>query len=469
MADEKAPIVPQPPPGRPAKSGGEKTVTIGFVLAIISLVLAWVPFAGYLGVIALLVALLGRANTPEPKPGAGITIASVIMGLVGVAAAVAWTYIAATASCPHVYAWDGQEYRLDADMLSGSLFKAGESEDVDRLEYLKESQGRYLVRIANERQERDFVDRAALLVVDHPAAATALPGQAGEIELLQGLQAPLAARDAKGRDQLAALEGEDGGSWQGLLEDHDADAESEPREVLEVTLPRPQGSGPAFLVLRARNTEAGTEALYQYLARIGPGLGSLLRWSQESHSYPYQRRLADEMDRLGIPLRIEALGPEGWRPVQKLKPVGPGALRYQAVPIDLPSGDSIKVRLIATPLAWEIDRVAIATAMAAPAVQVLAPARAIDETGADVVAHLASADGDRVMLENGRRLDLTFTAPPPPAEGLTRSVFMSMRGYYEVDIGGRGWLNPVAIYQHRSGSDSAPRFYLRSLREKAGR
>jgi hypothetical protein len=42
-------------------------------------------------------------------------------------------------------------------------------------------------------------------------------------------------------------------------------------------------------------------------------------------------------------------------------------------------------------------------------------------------------------------------------------VFLHLNGYYEVELGNGYWLNPLAIYRHRMGTDSAPRYFLRSL------
>jgi len=44
---------------------------------------------------------------------------------------------------------------------------------------------------------------------------------------------------------------------------------------------------------------------------------------------------------------------------------------------------------------------------------------------------------------------------------------VKLRGYYEVDIGGRGLINPIALVQHHTGSESAPQWFLRSLQERA--
>lgn len=462
MTDEIQPPVPPdplPPPGPvvPASPPGKGLMQAGFIVSIVSFFIGWIPFAGYLGLLAILLGAIGRAQ--YDKEGNAKIAGTVAFGGLAVAAAIVWTYLAATASCPHVYTWDGKAWQLDADMLSGSLYRGGESDDLDRLESLAAHEGQYRVRIANDRQERDFVDSVSLEVVDHPAGTTALPTPANEVALLGEARAPVSARDAKGRDLLPALEAEDARSWQGNAADHDLSRETKPRDFVELTLPAVEG--PAYLVLRTRNTEAATQALYQYLASIGPGVGTLLNLAECDSKYPYKQRLADELERMGVPMQIE-LSADGkaWTLAHKLKPIGPAALRSVAVPLPALASREVHARLTMVPAAWELDRVAIAPASAAATARSLLTASAASP---GVAEKLAQADGQRVGLEQGEHVDLSFQAPAAPAAGATRTLLLRMRGYYDVQIGGRAFLNPVALARHKTQEDAAARFFLESL------
>jgi len=458
-----APIGAPKPPAK--RDGYGQLMQAGFVVAIISFVIGWIPFAGYLGLVAILLGAIGRAQ--YDREGNGKIIATVALGGLAIVAAGIWTYLAATASCPHVYSWDGQAWQLDADMLSGSLYRGGESDDVDRLESLAPVDGVFRVRIANDRQEKDFVDSAVLEVVDHPAGVTALPTPSGEIALLGETLAPLAARDDRGRDLLAVLRAEDALTWQGRAADHDLDREQKPRDRVEVKLPAVPGA--AFLVLRTHNTEAATEALYRYLAHIGPGVGTLLELAECDSQYPYKQRLADELERMGVPMRIELRVAGGdWQPLHKLAPIGPAALRSLALPLPAAvAGKELEVRFTAVPVAWEIDRVAIAPAaiaIAGATSRTLVPARGLDADRPEVARLLAKPDGERIALEQGEHVDLAFDAPAASAPGSVRTTLLRLRGYYDVQIGGRAFLNPLALARHKSQEDAAARYFLESLK-----
>lgn len=366
------------------------------------------------------------------------------------------------ASCPHVYSFDGQQNRIDGDMLSGAFSRHAESNDLDRMEHLVASNGQYRVRIANELEERDYINHVELLAVDHAPDATVLPTLQGQLVRLGALTAPMAARDSQGQDALALVVGEDGGAWRGHPSTHDPDKEQKPEDSVDVTLPAP-AVGSRYLVVRVRNTDDATKALYTYLGHMGPGIMTLLERQARKDNMAVGHKIDDELERLGVPLHVSVRTAAGWKSLASVRPVGPAAARYQLVPLPAGDGESIQVRLTGAPGGWEIDRVAIATGEPVQATS-LPLVKASGLANTDVAGLIAHADEQRLVLRTGQGVDLAFAAPPV-VDGQTRSLFLRLRGYYEVDFGGF-WINPIAIYRDRTGSDSAPRFFLRSLRTR---
>ena len=366
-------------------------------------------------------------------------------------------------SCPHVYSDGDAGEQLDGDMLSGAFSREAETDDWDRLEYLSPKEGAYRVRITNDRQERDYLNKVALAAVDHAPDHRVLPSSRGGLVELAGDLPPTRAVDGQGHDELPAILSEDAKAWIGHPLSHDPDQETKPEDTLELTFPRPTSPGMPYLVVRLRNTEDSTEAMYDYLGRMGPGAARLMR--RGSDDKDIRRRIGEEIDRLGLPLAVSIRTDKGYRPVDRLRPVGPATARSQAVPLPLVhpiKGNAIQVKLTVSPGVWAIDRVAIANGTSTLATNV--PLRsATRNNGAAVHAAIAKVDDQRVSLQTGDSVTLSFAAPPVP-DGKTRSLFLHLHGYYEVELGNGYWLNPLAIYRHRMGTDSAPRFFLRSLR-----
>jgi hypothetical protein len=170
--------------------------------------------------------------------------------------------------------------------------------------------------------------------------------------------------------------------------------------------------------------------------------------------------LDEEMNRLGMPLTIAVATGETWTPAAALIPVGPAVSRSQVVLLDLPpgGGDTVTLRLAATPLFWSLDQVALAPASGGPLTpREIAPRWARTAADVDVTALLAEGDGREVVLHPGDRVDVRFAAPPLEA-GRTRTAVVSMRGWYQMGVGGRKGLDPAAIAKHQLGLTSLPRF-----------
>ena len=126
-------------------------------------------------------------------------------------------------SCPFLYAWNGDAFEFITDFMGGGemgYFEApGAFNEPDPVEYvrltdqqLRPRNGLYEVRVTNELEEALFVDRIALLAVEHPADVEVYPyeGMTSPPKPVRTLavkhaRAPLAAVDDHGHDVLDRL------------------------------------------------------------------------------------------------------------------------------------------------------------------------------------------------------------------------------------------------------------------------
>lgn len=432
----------------------------GFIVSLIGLLICWIPLLGMAGILGLILGMIPilKRHTGDNKKYS-LAIAAVVMGTISGIVSIYWVQLILTSSCPHVYSYDGEGYTLDADPLSGSIFKGAESVDMDRLEALALVDGEYRLKVINERDESDYINGISLHVVDHEASVEVLPTQGGEVIGIAEAATPLRCVDHRQRDQLAKVRNDDNEYFTGLAEDFSPDDEEPIREVLHCTFPRPQGDE-AVLVLRAHNSEFAADTFVQYLAEIGPGLGPLLQWAQDEECCPYPDRVRDEMRRLGLPLNVRI----GDGQTVEVEPIGPAVFRSQAVVLSIPEGNSenISVQMDMAPLLWEVDQVQLGRLVPVEAT-VVRPREVTSRDGQQMTPQLTERDDARVALEHGDFVEVSFDAPRTVPEG-QRTVVLEISGYYEFEIGGRAWLNPLAILRHNSGSDSLPRFALRRAR-----
>ena len=127
-------------------------------------------------------------------------------------------------SCPILYAWDGERYRFVTDILGGAIIgyltAPGQYYQPDTDEYVRvgplaPKDGHYVLQLANQLEEIIYVDALELVAVDHPPEFDVYPNErllsappypAFELYPLRKLRPPVAARDHRGVDVLAALQ-----------------------------------------------------------------------------------------------------------------------------------------------------------------------------------------------------------------------------------------------------------------------
>lgn len=474
------PMGPNPPHGppfhAPRKLPHTSLAIAAFAVALVGFLAGLFPFAGFVGTIGLVLGIVDLRKN-DGNQGKGYAFAAIGFGTVATLGAFVWVWIftslanSSHGSCPHLYAFDGQRFVLDADLASGALYKGGERDDSDRLEALREVDGRYRVRLQNDLEEVDVVDSLALLVVDAPKALEVLPTPSGELVALDQVTRPTRATDSRGGDVLAAIAHEDGRTI-GATRPVEAPDALVDGWTLEFPRPVVPPNGRAMLVVRGRNTAFAEDAFVKYMAEMGQGVRPLLEYASSSKEgcACYHHYLDAEIDRLGFPLGITLASAGAPEKKRSLSPVGPAVLRSQAVPVDLPAGEGpVTVRLEATPRFWEIDQVELAVvAEQSPELSILAPRSATAITKGDGALDspesrtlLRETDDQRLVLRPGEHVEVVFDAPPPPADGRSRTVVARLRGYYELDIGGPRGVNVSKILAHRLGLTSLPRFARR--------
>ncbi len=335
-------------------------------------------------------------------------------------------------SCPLVYSWDGRHWRLDSGTFGGAIMEALQRTDLDNLDHATAEGGVLRLRVTNELAEVDHLDALAVLAVDHDPDVTVAPDPAGGIHVLGSLEAPLTARDFRGRDALARVRDADGWSWESSLSDRDPARAADLTDGLELAFVRPHGTARAHLVLDGNSSPWGAYLLGEFISAHGRATQA---WYDSMNARPVlaratQARLAREAF-LTASLRTAA----GWREAGVIWEAGPEVVKRQVLDLDLSqaTGDTVVVRLASAPSFWTIDRVAMDfTADRPVTVRELTLLDAHDLGGRDVAPALRHVDHQEYVLRHGDAAVVTFAAPPTPA-GLARSYLLRSTGWYRVD------------------------------------
>lgn len=362
-----------------------------------------------LGATAILVAAAAGGDDPPPPPPGGT---------------------GGAISCPLVYSWDGATWRLDSGTFGGAIAPALARTDVDNLIHAAAEGGMLRLRVANELNETDYLDRLSLLVVDHPAGYTVAPDADGHIHTLGTLVPPSSARDFRGGDALARVSRVDGWAWESNPSGRDTASSGDIRDGLELVFPRPR-TGTARLVVEGHNTPWAAYLLQQLVAAHGretqawyDSLGNIPGLAQR-----FGALMAEEAF-LGVSIEVNGR----WERQGHIWEAGPEISKRQVFALDLSrvKGDSVHIRLESAPSFWLIDGVALDSSADAPfTVHEILAEHAVDRSGSDVRRRLGSVDRNYFVMEHGDGAELQFRLPDPEP-GRARSYLVRSSGWYRI-------------------------------------
>lgn len=367
-------------------------------------------------------------------------------------------------SCPFVYSWDGETWRLDSGTFGGAIMEALERTDVDNLVAARSEAGIVRLRLANELRETDHVDELVLLAVDHPTGVSVAPDTRGGLRTLENLVSPTIALDGRGRDALGRVARTDGDVWQSSVTPRDTSRMSDVRDALYLTFPRPTGVERAKLVVDGNNTAWAALLMGKFVALHGRATES---WYEAMNRNPSAARLLGAHLAQEAFLQVSVKTPHGWIPQGYVWEAGPEVIKRQVVDLDLGgvTGDSIEVRLDAPALFWSLDRVAVDYSSARTIqVHALEASSALMAGERDVRDLLSSADGSRLVLHTGDTVELEFTVPPVAA-GYERSYLVRSTGWYRIEAEETGTPDHATLDRIASEVGAVARFSAARLNE----
>jgi hypothetical protein len=340
-------------------------------------------------------------------------------------------------SCPLVYSWDGQGWRLDSGTFGGAIMQGLARTEVDNLVHLAAVNDSLRLRVSNELNETDYLDRIAVLAVDHDVGFSVAPDGTGRVHSVGSLTAPTMARDFRGHDARARIATADGWGWESSPAGRDSSRAAHVRDGIELRFPRPSGATQARLVVDASNTAWAEYMMGRFVGLHG---SSTQEWYDSVAAYPELAAQLGRMMHREVHLGVWVHANGRWERRGTVGEAGPEVWKRQVVPLDLSGavGEVVRVRLESAPSIWLIDHVAMDySAPRALGIRELTPARAVDGKGANVLPLLTSADRRELVKHRGDTADLLFMDPSPTA-GMTRSYLLAAHGWYRLHVPASG-------------------------------
>jgi hypothetical protein len=378
--------------------------------------------------------------TVERTSGGGVagTIGIVFIALIVLLAIMSNSvdHSSSGSSCPYVYSFDGSDYILDAEPLSGAISKGLERNDVCRLDHVRAHDGRYELLVRNELQETQYLDAIKLHVVDHPQGSQAYTDTNGAIHVMADAVGATDAHDERGVDLRALIKSEDTIPWQSIMPIDDTWKDVSLRNELTFSFPKPADATRGNLIVRAATSQWGSimmremmqargnrlEAWRHSVDAGGPAMAEMVRFNMREELY-FLKLYVREGDQW-----VQ----RGWIPGG-----GPMAPETRVIPVDLSGvmGDTVTIRVQPPRGYWAFDYLAMSyRELPAPTSTIVPLERALLSDGSNATASMSVADGTYHEMQHvGDSMVLTFAAPRTPAEGV-RTVFLDTRGYYHSQI-----------------------------------
>ena len=366
----------------------------------------------------------------------GATLASWVFAGIGIAAvttAVLIVIILLTkSSCPFVYTSDGKDFTFTGEIFSGATQPGIERDDYLNLPFIKESEGKYLIKISNEVKEIQSVNLAELIIADHPENTDILIDKYGMIHSIHDLTSPVEARNSMGKNVISLVSRKDSLSF--LFDDKESGKSGVENVVLKFA--KPANTHIAKLLIRAKNSFWLDGLFLKFHSLFGKNFDEFARRQETAPGDKLREWSLNQ--KLPLSVYVEENGK--WHFVDYFNIAGPMAFREDILPIylDKVSGDTVKIKLECGFNFWELYYAGLDCSKDVSIKTETVPMlTAIDEKGQDVKSLLSKADSlYYIQPDVGNQVLLTFQSPKRTDS--SRTVLLHTRGYYKIlrDMGG---------------------------------
>ena len=331
-------------------------------------------------------------------------------------------YVLIICNCPHVYAFDGEEYNLETSLFTGAVTKGLERHDYKILpDYLTDQ---VQIKIFNEELELQHTDLLELLVVQHAPGTIIAPDADGNIYSIDNPIAPSRILTADGIDYSFEVNEQDD-----LPFTFDVEGENDLSDLYLTFDSIPQEKVNGNLVLRVKNTTWGGLVYKQFISKFG---SYYEKWSEKNQDKPGDKTMEWARSQ-GIPLAVEIKENGNWKSAGYIDLIGEINYSTIVLPVEFSGdGNPVEIRLRSGFMFWELDYVALDLEdKLVIDYEILKPTKARDQEGVDLVEALSYADESYMHhLNTGDYTEVVYE-PIASVSGKDRTLILHSKGYYQ--------------------------------------
>lgn len=336
-------------------------------------------------------------------------------------------------SCPFVYAFDGEQYHFEHESIPFAISRALETESYGTLRHLKPHQGKYHIKIAEEMEEKSFINGFKLYAIDYlkgSGVETAMVDIYGNVHTISSKIDPVSFVDGEGKDHLKALQAGEAVTSSISLYNKNINVSTH-----EATFMVPQTSTKeAKLMVKTQKTELTTLLGVFYLDKVNAT--DHFWWMEDLLEMPIINDWFKHFMGV-INLKVDVWTGDKWIEVAEIK-AGLDIVEEFLVPIDLGGVDvtdnQLRVRLRSGAGLFTFHSVSIDfEENKVYASYELKPQSAVFNGERDVLSELMDGyDENYVKMLEGDYIDLIYD-DIPLADNMERAFTVALKGYYYMD------------------------------------
>lgn len=357
----------------------------------------------------------GATNENHILSAIGLTLAGIV--LVGSIA------LAIACNCPQVHVSNNNAYEFTSGLYSGAVYSTLERTDYLPLNAIPYNAKEISFRIANAKNEEQFINKVQLLQVTHPKNIEVLADRHGQIFSYQNIQSPQAATTGE-EDSIENILMNKDDYYYSFNNPANEDGLSD----VKLAFDKPANVHKAKLIIHARNTFWGGLIHKEFLSFFGEGFEKWRERQEKANPKELEKWQKDQ----ALPLMVYLKTDDGWKFIDYYPLVGNTASRDMIMEINTSDvkSNKIELKLETAYRFWDLDFAGIDYSVNENiSAKIIEPEEVIKSDSTDQHGALANADKVYTLLSGSDFVSFKYKIEASE-QSERSSYFIVSSGYY---------------------------------------
>lgn len=331
--------------------------------------------------------------------------------------------LAIACNCPQVYVNNNNNYEFTSGLYSGAVYSTLERNDYLPLNTIPYDAKEISFKIANAKNEEQFINKVQLLQVNHPDNVEVLADRHGNIFSYKNIElVKSASTDEKNNIDTILMKRDD--NYYSFNNTANTDGFSD----VELKFNKPAKINKAKLIIHARNTFWGGLLHKEFLSLFGD---SFEKWREKQEKADPKELEKWQTDQ-ALPLMVYMKTSEGWKFIDYFPLVGNTANRDMIMEINTEDvkDDVIELKLETTYRFWDLDFAGIDYSEDRSfSTKIIEPEEVLKSDSTNEKQALQKSDKAYTHLSDDEFVSFRYSVSPAP-ENNKASYFIVSGGYY---------------------------------------